>query len=58
MVGVSTMEVLVYKNNMVSYWWLITAINNVLHLREKSRPIPKVILNVIPLKARMLKTNK
>ena len=37
---------------MASYWFPLTPINNVL-----TKP-PKVIFNVIPLKARMLKTNR
>ena len=41
------------SDNMVSYWWPITFINSI-----EITGHTKVKLNVIPLKARMLKTNK
>ena len=42
---------------MASCRWSITQ-TTTLHLQQRQQAIPKVKLNVIPLKVRMLKTNK
>ena len=47
------------SNNLVSYWWPVTAVKKVLTPTVEIKSMPKIILNVvIPLNMKTLKTNK